>query len=198
MKNKKETSYFGEEKSKRILDDLFSDDDVSEMKFSWQTDEKNKKNLTGNEEINKPRQEQKDSMLDSDNVLTPDSPKCIFCGGELTKHYCPVCDFKFKKADLFAPITPNSFIFSELTSDDDVFIITPYLYWRRKKNIMDKPFKVPESVFLNCGVNPTSIEPSKFCKLQLGYEIPTENYINGMEMMGFIWDKKFNKFVNNI
>jgi hypothetical protein len=198
MTNKKQSSYFGEEKSKRILDDLFSDDDVNEMKFSWQTDEKDVKNLTGNEDINMPRQQQKDSILDSDNLLISDSPKCIFCGGELTKNHCPVCDFKFKKAELFAPITPNSFIFSELKSDDDIFVITPIIYWRRKKSLMPTPFKVPESIFLNCGINPTPHEPSKFSKIQINFELPTEEYVKGMEKIGFIWDKKFNKFVNKI
>jgi hypothetical protein len=171
------------------------------MKYTWQTDDSEKdkqtKNLKGDEDINMPQQLQKDSINDSDNNLTPDSLKCIFCGGELNKkHYCPECDFKFKKEDLFASVTPNKFIFSELKSDDDVIVVTPILYWRKKKKLMNKQFKVPETIFLNCGLNPTPFEPSKFSKLALGYDLPPENYIKFMEEQGFIWDKNFNKYVN--
>lgn len=201
MAKSKETTYFGDENSKRILNDFFDDDEIANLKYSWQTDDSDKKeqNLKGDEDLNTPRQYQKDSVDDSDNTLTPDSPKCIFCGGELDKkYYCSECDFKFKKEELFAPITPNSFIFSELRGDDDVIVVTPILYWRKKKKLMEKPFKVPDTIFLNCGLNPTPFEPSKFSKLQLMFDLPSENYIKYMEEQGFIWDTAFNKYVNKI
>jgi hypothetical protein len=199
MAKSKETTYFGDENSKRIKNDLFDEDEIANMKYSWQTDdaENENKNLKGDEDINMPRQYQKDSIEDSDNSLTPDAPKCIFCGGELDKkYYCPECDFKFKKDDLFAPLSPNKFIFSELKSDDDVIVVTPILYWRKKKKLMDKTFKVPDTIFLNCGLNPTPFEPSKFRKISFSIDLTTEHYIKFMEERGFIWDTNFNKFVN--
>jgi hypothetical protein len=203
MEKNKETSYFGEEKSKKIINDFFDEDEIANMKYTWETDDaekdKENKNLKGDEDINMPQQFQKDSINDSDNILIPDAPKCIFCGGDLDKnYYCPVCDFKFKKDDLFAPITPNNFIFSELKSDEDVIVITPILYWRKKKKLLNKAFKVPDTIFLNCGLNPTAYEPSKFSKLQIMFELPTEEYIKFMEERGFIWDKSFNKYVNKL
>jgi hypothetical protein len=204
MAKSKETTYFGEENSKRIKNALFDDEDeIDNLKFSWQTDDAEKdkvsKNLKGDEDINMPRQCQKDSIEDSDNTLTPDAPKCIFCGGELEKeNYCPKCDFKFEKDDLFKPLSPNSFIFSELKSDDDIIVITPILYWRKKNKLLEMPFKVPDNILLNCGLNPTPFEPSKFCKLSLAYDVPSEQYIKVIESVGFIWDESFNKFVNNL
>jgi hypothetical protein len=202
MAKNKETSYFGEEKSKKILNDFFDESEITNMKYSWQTDDADKdknKGLKGDEDINNPLDLQKDSINDSDNLLTPDAPKCVFCGGELDKkHYCPACDFKFKKEHLFVQMTANNFIFSELKSDDDIIVVTPLLYWRKKKKLMDKPFKVPESIFLNCGLNPTAYKPSMFSKLQFMFDAPTEQYIKIMKEQGFIWDTGFNKYVNNL